>query len=85
MGWETANVHLGSASAKTLAADLSKRPDNWLHHDAERMAESVKDDWLDWRKEIDQRKEKDLPASSLVSRGAPETPETPNQRAGSSM
>ena len=30
MGWETANIHLGSGRATTLRADLKKRPRGWL-------------------------------------------------------
>ena len=30
MGWETANVHLGSAKAHTLHSDLGKRKHDWL-------------------------------------------------------
>src|SRR6185369_13130454 len=29
MGWETANVHLGTAKARTLFADIQSRPANW--------------------------------------------------------
>jgi hypothetical protein len=50
MGWETANVHLGSREARTIDADLQKRPANWLHAAARTMLESVEDDWNTWRK-----------------------------------
>jgi hypothetical protein len=50
MGWETANVHLGSARAKTLGSDLQKRPRGWLQGAAEAMVESVEKDWNAWRK-----------------------------------
>lgn len=41
MGWETANVHLGSRKARSLLADLTKRPRNWLLRAAEAMEKSV--------------------------------------------
>jgi hypothetical protein len=48
MGWETANVHLGSAKAATLQADLAKRPRNWLFTAAEQMREAVLKDFEEW-------------------------------------
>jgi hypothetical protein len=50
MGFETANVHLGSAKAATIIKDLKKRPSVWLHQDAHRMVDAVVEDWEDWRK-----------------------------------
>jgi len=50
MGWETANVHLGSAKARSLIADLQKRDAGWLYRAARAMAESVRADWNQWRK-----------------------------------
>lgn len=50
MGWETANVHLGSVKARVLLKDLKKRKGNWLRHAASTMVESVTADWLEWRK-----------------------------------
>jgi hypothetical protein len=41
MGWETANVHLGSIKAVKLAADLKKRPSNWLLKAAQAMEKRV--------------------------------------------
>ena len=41
MGWETANVHLGSIKARALEADLRKRPANWLLQAAQAMEKSV--------------------------------------------
>ena len=48
MGWETANVHLGSSTAQTLLKDLDQRGGEWLHHAASAMAESTERDWKDW-------------------------------------
>jgi hypothetical protein len=50
MGWETANVHLGSVKASVLLKDLAKRPSGWLHQVAEEMFEATSHDWQDWRK-----------------------------------
>ncbi len=50
MGWETANVHLGSAKPAVLLRDLAKRPSGWLHRTAEEMFESTTHDWQTWRK-----------------------------------
>jgi len=51
MGWETANVHLGTASAvAAIRADLASRPPGWLATAARAMARAVKDDFLAWRK-----------------------------------
>jgi hypothetical protein len=50
MGWETANVHLGSAKPAALLKDLAKRPPNWLHSAAEEMFEATSKDWEDWRR-----------------------------------
>jgi len=49
MGWETANVHLGSRTAHALLLDLTSRPADWLHAAAERMRERVEVDWQAWR------------------------------------
>jgi len=50
MGWETANVHLGSQKAITaVARDLLQRPRGWLHRAAEEMADIVHKDWAAWK------------------------------------
>ncbi len=49
MGWETANVHLGSARAKTLRADLQRRREGWLRKAATHMRDEVRTDWRAWR------------------------------------
>jgi hypothetical protein len=50
MGFEIANVHLGSAkAAKAISIDLRKRPGNWLHQAAAKMLESTVKDWREWR------------------------------------
>ena len=50
MGFETANVHLGNASAKALLADLSQRPAAWFADAAELMVRSTLRDWKAWKK-----------------------------------
>lgn len=48
MGWETANVHLGTRKARVLAADLQKRPHGWLLQAARKMEKAVIADWEEW-------------------------------------
>lgn len=49
MGWEVANMHLGSASAKELRADLKRRRANWLHKAAVAMVAATRGDWQEWQ------------------------------------
>jgi hypothetical protein len=50
MGYETANIHLGSKNArKQIASDLEKRPVNWLHKATKRMTKLVIKDWAEWQ------------------------------------
>lgn len=48
MGWETANIHLGSVKPRTLAADLKKRPQGWLMQAARKMEKAVMADFKDY-------------------------------------
>ena len=48
MGWETANVHLGSAKARVLLKDLTKRPRGWLLQAARKMEKAVLADFADY-------------------------------------
>jgi hypothetical protein len=51
MGWETANIHLGSPSArKSVLRHLDKQKDKWLHQAAEVMLDTVRADWNVWKK-----------------------------------
>ncbi|HEY7336005.1 MAG TPA: DUF2252 family protein [Bryobacteraceae bacterium] len=50
MGWETANIHLGSFTPAILLRDIARRPANWLHAAAQDMVESTLEDWRDWRR-----------------------------------
>ena len=49
MGWETANVHLGTERAGKLKADLAGRPKAWLFRAAEKLCDVVRADWEAWR------------------------------------
>ena len=55
MGWETANVHLGSTKAGVLQKDLAERPSGWLHQAAEEMFEATTKDWQEWKKARSQK------------------------------
>jgi hypothetical protein len=49
MGWETANVHLGSpAAVGNLLKDLRKRPAKWLLKASTAMARATMADWKEW-------------------------------------
>jgi hypothetical protein len=49
MGWETANIHLGTHRVR-LAKDLKARRSRWLERAATDMADEVVRDWQDWAK-----------------------------------
>jgi hypothetical protein len=50
MGFETANVHLGTPrAAKAILRDLAKRPRTWLHQASSNMVKATTKDWQDWR------------------------------------
>lgn len=50
MGFETANVHLGSKdTTKALRRDLSRRKPGWLHEAVKEMTKAVMKDWEEWR------------------------------------
>jgi hypothetical protein len=50
MGFETANIHLGTpGAAKKIAADLRKRPGDWLYKAGRTMEHVTMDDWKQWR------------------------------------
>ena len=50
MGFETANIHLGTQKARVLQADLKKRPRGWLLEAARKMEKAVIADFEDYRK-----------------------------------
>ncbi len=50
MGFETANVHLGTAKARSLGSDLAKRPAGWLWKAAHHMEKAVQEDFKEFAK-----------------------------------
>ena len=51
MGFETANIHLGSEEIiPKVRTDLNKRSPLWLHEAAKAMVKAVQSDWEEWRK-----------------------------------
>jgi Uncharacterized protein conserved in bacteria (DUF2252) len=50
MGWEAANVHLGSRGGQQFVRrDLAKRPAKWLRTATKAMGQAIKSDWKEWR------------------------------------
>src|SRR6266849_6982863 len=50
MGWETANMHFGSAQAiAKVKRDLAARRGRWLHKAAKSMFKVTLEDWAQWR------------------------------------
>ena len=50
MGWETANIHLGTAAAaNAIQQDLQRRGTRWLSTAAAAMYTVIIDDWRAWR------------------------------------
>ena len=50
MGWETANIHLGSRDAVgAVRRDLKHQPKGWLQSAAEKMVQATCKDWEEWR------------------------------------
>jgi Uncharacterized protein conserved in bacteria (DUF2252) len=50
MGWETANVHLGSEQAiRAVQADLARKRGRWLHKASKAMLKATLNDWKVWR------------------------------------
>ena len=51
MGWETANVHLGTPNAtRDILRHLTKQSAGWLHTSAKEMAKAIEADWRSWKK-----------------------------------
>ena len=48
MGWETANIHLGSGEASAILRDLRRKPRHWLFKAASLMREQVLEDWREY-------------------------------------
>lgn len=50
MGWETANVHLGTPRVRVhIRKDLKRRKSDWLFEAARAMVKAVRRDWKKWR------------------------------------
>jgi hypothetical protein len=49
MGWETANIHLGSGKGPQIRKDLRKKPADWLFKAATTMEAQVREDWEEWK------------------------------------
>lgn len=56
MGWETANVHLGSRPAiDAVSQHIKRRRGDWLERAAVRMLADTMEDWNDWREKLARR------------------------------
>jgi len=52
MGWEVANVHLGTRTAtKRILRHLKQQKGRWLHQASMAMLEVVREDWKVWKKD----------------------------------
>jgi hypothetical protein len=52
MGWETANIHLGTPGArKLILRHLQKQKSKWLHEAADAMSSVVREDWKLWTRD----------------------------------
>src|SRR5579859_757455 len=52
MGWETANIHLGTRTArKAILRHLDKQTSRWLHEATDEMLKAVRADWKTWKKD----------------------------------
>jgi uncharacterized protein (DUF2252 family) len=52
MGYELANVHLGTRGASArIRTDLRRHKPKWLRQSAETMAEATAADWKEWKRE----------------------------------
>lgn len=71
MGWETANIHLGTPSAvKTVRHHLDKLPKNWLPHAVEAMTEATERDWKAWTKAEGKAEDKAENKSASVAKNS---------------
>ncbi len=68
MGWETANIHLGSPKAiKAIRRDLETRIKGWLEDASHAMAKAITEDWITW-KETPSHRAKASSAARATSR-----------------
>jgi len=53
MGYELANVHLGTRGASVrIQADLHRRKPKWLRQSVQQMADATFADWKEWKRKI---------------------------------
>jgi len=51
MGWETANIHLGTGSArKAVLRHMQNQNGKWLREVTDGMLQAVREDWKTWKK-----------------------------------
>jgi hypothetical protein len=49
MGFETANIHLGTPErVRGILKDLERRPGKWLHELSRKMTRAIEADWDEW-------------------------------------
>jgi len=58
MGWETANIHLGSRSSRDVRRHAARLKGGWLISASKKMLDAVNADWKDWRKQGPSRNQK---------------------------
>jgi hypothetical protein len=81
MGWETANVHLGSATAAALLVDVASLHEGWLHEAVEEMMTAVEADWSSWKQKAPAVKPRTAPATvRKAAKGAAEKRGTTGSR-----
>ena len=52
MGWETANIHLGTRTArKAILSHLKRQKSTWLHAASDDMLKAVRSEWETWKKD----------------------------------
>jgi hypothetical protein len=52
MGWETANIHLGTRTARRpILKHMQKQKSQWLHRATDDMLKAVREDWKTWGKD----------------------------------
>ena len=52
MGWEVANIHLGTRTAiKPILRHMKNQEGRWLHQASAAMLDVVREDWKTWRKD----------------------------------
>lgn len=57
MGWEVANIHLGTReTVKLIQKDLASRDKHWIHSSVEKMLTAVKSDYDEWAKGYNKKK-----------------------------